>query len=97
MYFLVKKPNWLIFNPNEYADEEVRTLQVRFKENKTNTKIIKFKDGSWYIKNGSQLLPLKNVDTKNTMYLGKKNEENVTIEGDVVKKWFIGSNNMAKK
>ncbi|ADM11056.1 uncharacterized protein Eint_020570 [Encephalitozoon intestinalis ATCC 50506] len=89
MHFLVKKPGWLVFDPNEYGDEEVRTFQVRHKESCSNTKLVKFEDGSWYLKNGSQMFSLKPVASKREVGVGAKDGNVVYIREILDKKWFI--------
>jgi hypothetical protein len=96
MYFLVKKPNWLAFNPLEYVDEEVGSLQVRHRRHRSNTRLVRFKDGSWYVKNGSQLFKLKSVELKNNISLGKQNGSTIHVDENIDRKWFIGSENLMK-
>ncbi|KAM0671543.1 hypothetical protein CWI42_020280 [Ordospora colligata] len=92
MYFLVKKPTWLVFDPNEYCDEEVRMLQVRHKDGVSNTKLVKFEDGTWYLKNGSQMFALKSVGMKRRTGVGMQSGKMVEIKEVVDKKWFIKAN-----
>jgi hypothetical protein len=94
MHFLVKKPSWLTFDPSEYSDEEVRSLQVRHRHHRSNTLLVRFKDGSWYLKNGSQLFKLKNVEMKNNISLGKKDGNKIHVDASIDRKWFIGSENL---
>ncbi|CCI73910.1 ECU02_0615 [Encephalitozoon cuniculi GB-M1] len=89
MYFLVKKPAWLVFDPSEYGDEEVRTFQVRRRGSHTNTKLVRFEDGSWYLKNGSQMFPLKAVSLKRRTGVGAEEGDVVHIREVLDKKWFI--------
>lgn len=94
MYFLVKKPGWLVFDPTEYDDEEIRSLQVRHRGSKSNTKLVKFEDGSWYLKNGSQMFLLTNIALKRSTGIGSKCENTVSVVGTTDKKWFIKSNKL---
>lgn len=92
MHFLVKKPGWLVFDPSEYGDEEVKTFQVRHREGHSNTKLVRFEDGSWYLKNGSQMFPLKAVPSKRDIGVGAKEGNVVCIHEVLDKKWFIKMN-----
>lgn len=89
MYFLVKKPGWLVFDPSEYGDEEVRTFQVRHRESRSNTKLVKFEDGSWYLRNGSQMFPLKSMSLKRRTGVGVREEGGVRVDEVLDTKWFI--------
>lgn len=91
MYFLVKRPGWLAFNPAEYADEEVRGLQVRHRDGKSNTKLVEFADGNWYLQNGGRMFLLKSMTLKNEMGIGRRDEDVLHVEEIVDCKWFVRS------
>lgn len=93
MYFLLKKPNWIVFDPCEYADEEVRCLQVRYRGSRSNTKLVKFEDGTWYLKNGSQMFPLRSIDLKTNVGMGSRKDNTICVDEIVSKKWFIKPKN----
>ncbi|KAH9412049.1 hypothetical protein HK407_02g02710 [Ordospora pajunii] len=97
MYFLVKKPTWLAFDPNEYCDEEVRMLQVRHRDGSSNTKLVKFEDGTWYLKNGSQMFALKSTGMKRHTGIGAQNGRTVEIKEVVESKWFVKANEAEEK
>lgn len=96
MYFLVKKPEWLGFHPVEYGDEEVRGLQVRHRASQSNTKLVKFEDGSWYLKNGSQLFFLKSISLNKRIGVGTKEDHCINVDSMMEKKWFIRPDGFAR-
>ena len=57
--------------PKKYkSDENVQNcLQVRHNGIKSNTKIVKLSDGRWFIRNGSKMIEMMNVKTKEMLGL----------------------------
>lgn len=89
-YFLLKKPTNLFLIPEPYsANVPVPSvLQVRYKGNQSNSKLVKCRNGQWYIKNGSYMIELKSVPS-NPMKIVSMNEEGGTFVDEVNSKWFL--------
>ncbi|ORD96296.1 hypothetical protein A0H76_1639 [Hepatospora eriocheir] len=92
MFFFFKLSPNLIFDGSEYKEQEETGDKLIIKQfnNKSNTKLCKRKDGTWFIKNGNVNLELKNTNTSKLRVINQsKSNSKVYIEGEVNKKWFI--------
>lgn len=91
-FFFMKNPSFLEFFTDSTCSEEPRKLQIRNKivdgDVKSNTKLCKRADGTWFIKCGNIKMDLKSTPIKH-MKVGEKNEKGGKIIGFVTKKWFI--------
>lgn len=89
-FFLLKNPANLRLIREEYSAEELvpNCSQVRFRDDKSNTKLLKCSDGEWYIKNGGSVTRLKSVGTKE-MTVATAREGGGDFVGNVSRKWFL--------
>lgn len=92
--FLVKKPKWLEFIYPDYDPRisKAARLQVRHMGNITNTKIIKFDDGSLYLKIGKELFKLRVTQMPAPLCLFEKEGDRFVFKGSVENKCFITEN-----
>ncbi|TBU09025.1 hypothetical protein CWI36_0071p0060 [Hamiltosporidium magnivora] len=77
MFFLFKKPKNLEFVEEEYKpnDTSIRGLQVRWRNTQSNTKLIKYKDGTMSLKVGTDIFPITCTHLPNKIYfLNEKND-----------------------
>jgi hypothetical protein len=95
---LIKKPKWLDFVTEEFNETEITIptkKQVRWTGLKSNAKIIKFSDGSYYMRLGNEMYPLKEVPINRGIFLTEFNEsENCfVVKEEINSKYIIGTYN----
>lgn len=92
-FFFLKNPNCLDFmlDPKQESLDKPETLQIREKEGRSNSRLCKKRDGTWFIKCGDIKMDLTNIKIK-SMKVVEKEEKGGKIIGFVTKKWFLKAN-----
>ncbi|KAI4293058.1 hypothetical protein PAPHI01_2332 [Pancytospora philotis] len=89
-YFLLKKPMGLAFVQQEYVPEEPvqQCTQVRAMAGRSNSRLVKCRDGCWYIRTGSSMLKLKPVPARDISVISITSDGGEFV-GRVASKWFL--------
>lgn len=88
-YLVLKKPSLIAFVEEEWEEEAAVAAgrQVRYSGARSNTAVVRLRDGRWALRNGREVTPLRSVEVA-AGRLARVDAEGGEFVCDVTEKYF---------